>query len=148
VEDDRLLTDLTIVAGRFVRRVTREVNPPEDVADWRGLAIVDQYQPVTIGGLARAYGCSQPAATKIVNRLAAKGAVQRAASASDGRVSKVSLTDEGRERLIHLRDMAETALEPHAKSWSDADKEAVRRTIELLTDMVEEAAEQGARRRG
>lgn len=128
------------MSGRLTRRVAREGRSPEAVADWRSLAIIEQYEPVSIGGLARAYGCSQPAATKIVNRLELRDSVIREISDADARVTRVSLTEAGRERLADVRDEAHSALEPLTSTWTEEDRAAVRRTVELMGQLIDEAA--------
>ena len=49
-------------------------------------------------------GITQPAATGLVNRLAERGWAERSADPTDGRASRVSITDAGRRRLHEHRD--------------------------------------------
>lgn len=68
--------------------------------------------PLRIGELSRDVLLSQPALSRMVDRLVADGLVERAADPDDGRVVRVSLTEAGRQlqRAVgrkHARDIAE-----------------------------------------
>jgi DNA-binding MarR family transcriptional regulator len=49
-------------------------------------------------------GITQPAATGLVNRLAERGWAERRADPTDGRASRVTITDAGRRRLHEHRE--------------------------------------------
>lgn len=53
-------------------------------------------QPIRLGELNRCVLLSQPALSRMVDRLVERGLVQRQADSSDGRSVLLSLTDEGR----------------------------------------------------
>ena len=67
--------------------------------------------PVRIGELGRHVLLSQPALSRLVDRLAERGLIERAADPADGRSVRLSLTDAGRgvQRQVgraHARDVA------------------------------------------
>ncbi len=131
-------SDLMVVAGRLTRRVSRETRGQDTAGVWRGLSVVEQYEPITISALARAYGCSQPAATKLVARLESEGLARRAGDATDARISRISLTSAGHERLRAERAIASDYLRPMMDSLSAADTQAMWRTVEILTRFIDE----------
>lgn len=68
-------------------------------------------EPVRLGELNRHVLLSQPALSRLVERLVERGLVQRSADPVDGRGVRLSLTDEGRARQRevgrrHARDVA------------------------------------------
>lgn len=137
VNPGNLGTDLVVVVGQLTRRLGRESRNADGVSVWRALAVIDQYEPVTIGGIARAYGSSQPGATKLVARLEAEGLAQRSQVEGDARVSKISLTQAGKDRLSQERQVAADYLSPLMDNLSQADQQAVARTVEILGQFMD-----------
>ncbi|WP_430511060.1 MarR family winged helix-turn-helix transcriptional regulator [Pannonibacter phragmitetus] len=68
----------------------------------------------TMSQLALALGVQPPTVTKMVTRLSAQGLVRRQISDTDGRLARVFLTDEGRDRI-----------EAVDKAWKRLEKEAI-----------------------
>lgn len=83
----------------------------------------------TMSQLALALGVQPPTVTKMVTRLTAQGLVFRRISESDGRLARVFLTDEGRERIV-LVDRAWKRLEKEALAgMEDKDRKKLRRLL-------------------
>lgn len=90
--------------------------------------------PVGPGDLARHLGVTSAAATGIVDRLAARGHVERRPHEQDGRRTQVVLTDSGRAEVLgHLMPMF-VALDELDRSLGDAEREVVDR---YLTGAIE-----------
>lgn len=68
----------------------------------------------TMSQLALALGVQPPTVTKMVTRLSAQGLVRRQVSETDGRLARVFLTDEGRDRVLAVD-----------KAWKRLEKEAI-----------------------
>ena len=68
----------------------------------------------TMSQLALALGVQPPTVTKMVTRLSAQGLVRRQVSETDGRLARVFLTDEGRNRVQDVD-----------KAWKRLEKEAI-----------------------
>lgn len=67
------------------------------------LSAVDEHGPCAIGELADHLGVEQPTVTKMVQRLAPTGYVERRPDPDDGRRSLVSLSESGTETLAAAR---------------------------------------------
>ncbi|WAL39307.1 MarR family transcriptional regulator [Brevibacterium sp. BRM-1] len=134
---DDLGSDLVTVGGRLIRRLSRETRTGESASVWRALSVIEQYGSVTIGGLAQAYGSSQPAATKLASKLEAEGLVERRHDADDARISRLSLTAAGGERLAVERAIAADYLKPMMAGLSADDQRAIARTVEILSAFID-----------
>jgi DNA-binding MarR family transcriptional regulator len=91
-------------------------------AQFRCLDFLARHDLCSVGGLSDGLAISDPAATKLVDRLAGKGLVNRRSRADDRRVVYVHLTDQGAnlvERLASNRDgllaAAIAGLSPHKR---------------------------------
>ena len=86
----------------------------------------------TMSELATALGVQPPTVTKMVSRLAGHGLVERQSSESDGRLSRVFLTEEGRARIADV-DKAWKRLEKEALSGvDDKDRKRLRKLLRAI----------------
>lgn len=86
----------------------------------------------TMSQLAAALGVQPPTVTKMVTRLSAQGLVRRASSQADGRLSRVMLTDKGRERINSV-DRAWKRLEREAVAGLDVkDRKRLRKLLKMI----------------
>jgi DNA-binding MarR family transcriptional regulator len=69
------------------------------------LAGIERLGPQRLTVLAAREGVTQPAMTQLISRLEESGLVHREASAEDGRVVLVVITDEGRAVLARRRSV-------------------------------------------
>ncbi|WP_299811414.1 MarR family transcriptional regulator [uncultured Roseibium sp.] len=67
------------------------------------MAALDIHGPLSIGDLTKALGQSQPGVTRMVNRMKSDGLVEAQSDDKDGRVSRISLTQEGERLVAHLK---------------------------------------------
>lgn len=83
----------------------------------------------TMTQLAAGLGVQPPTVTKMVTRLSGQGLVRRAASEADGRLARVHLTEEGRNRIEDI-DKAWKRLEKEALSGiEDKDRKKLRKLL-------------------
>jgi DNA-binding MarR family transcriptional regulator len=68
--------------------------------------------------------------------LVERGLVQRVADESDGRASRLVLTDAGRAELAHLRAEREAYLQRVVDDWTDAELDTFTALFERLLDGV------------
>jgi len=103
---DELAARLRQSIGRLVRAARREADalPATQTAT---LGFLDREGQLTIADLARLRGVKHQGQSRTVGELADLGYVERAASATDGRVSVIRISDTGRAALH--RDMAARA---------------------------------------
>ena len=83
----------------------------------------------TMSQLAQVLAVQPPTVTKMITRLAGQGLVRRAASETDGRLARVHLTDDGRNRIEDI-DTAWKRLEKEALAGLDEkDRKRLRRLL-------------------
>lgn len=76
------------------------------VATWRVLGALADVDGETVSALARHVLLNQPTLTKIIDRMARHGLVERCASAGDRRKVLVRITERGRETVAELKRRA------------------------------------------
>jgi DNA-binding MarR family transcriptional regulator len=91
--------------ARMARRLRQESDTGGETSPTltAALATVEREGPLTPSALAQHERIRRPTATRVVARLEAAGLVTRTADPSDGRVSHVSVTTEGRALLRRIR---------------------------------------------
>ena len=116
------------------------------VAEWRVLATLASGQPMTTGKLAEVSLTKGPTATRMLDRMQARGQVERLAHDGDRRITLVRITAEGRRtvsRLILLaQEHEQRVLAPLGAQRADELKATLRRIVEL--HQHSDNAEQGA----
>lgn len=80
---------------------------------------------------------TQPAITRLVDRLQERGWVERDTSPADGRVVLVTLTPAGREVLERLRAEYRALLHVEMATLADCDVQTLARAIEILDGLIE-----------
>jgi DNA-binding MarR family transcriptional regulator len=95
-----LAADLERIVGLF-----RSLSPASGLSMTAAatLASLERLGPQRLTVLAAREGVTQPAMTQLISRLEESGLVRREASAEDGRVVLVVITDEGRAVLARRR---------------------------------------------
>ncbi len=110
------------------------------VSEWRVLASLAGSEPVSIGSLAQVTTMKQPTVTRVLDRMEAKGHVQRLQHDGDRRVTLVRITPAGARvvsRLIPLaRQHEQRILEPFGLERAEALKSTLRSIVEWHRDMV------------
>lgn len=105
------------------------------VSEWRVLATLSDGQALSIGRVAEITMSKQPTTTRLLDRMEARGQVQRLPHEEDRRVTLVRITPDGRRtvsRLIELaREHERRVLEPFGLRQAEDLKAALRRIIEL-----------------
>jgi len=105
--DDYLLYLLALAShqasGEFHAQLKRLGVP---VATWRVLGFLADVDGETVSTLARHVLLNQPTLTKIIDRMARGGLVERAASAGDRRKVLVRITERGRAMVADLKRRA------------------------------------------
>ncbi|MEE1753347.1 MarR family winged helix-turn-helix transcriptional regulator [Streptomyces sp. SP18CS02] len=96
-------------------------------------------EPLPMRGIARSLRCEPSNVTGIVDRLEARGLVERRPDPADRRVKLAAATEEGRGTARRLREGLEFAREPLA-GLSDEERAALR---DLLRRMLGDGARPG-----
>ncbi len=96
------------------------------------LKVLSEADGRTMSQLALALAVQPPTVTKMVTRLSAQGLLRREISAADGRLARVFLTDEGRERIAAV-DKACKRLEREALAGlDDKDRKKLRKLLRQI----------------
>jgi len=105
------------------------------VSDWRVLATLAGGKPISIGKLAQVAVIKQPTVTRLLDRMEAKGQVERLPHDSDRRVTLVRITPAGARTVAKLmvlaREHEHRVLEPFGLARAEELKATLRRMIEL-----------------
>jgi DNA-binding MarR family transcriptional regulator len=92
--------------------------------------------PQRITELAEREGCTQPAITRLVDRLQARGWVVREPQPGDGRVVLVRLTPAGQEEADRLRREYRELLHGEMAKLADEDVRVLARAVEILDELI------------
>ncbi|MEJ8850440.1 MarR family transcriptional regulator [Variovorax rhizosphaerae] len=108
------------------------------VSEWRVMATLAGGDAISIGRLAQVAVMKQPTVTRMLDRMASKGHVERLPHDSDRRITLVRITDAGERTVKHLMELAREhehrVLEPFGLQSAEALKSTLRRMIELHED--------------
>jgi DNA-binding MarR family transcriptional regulator len=128
------------VAAHAVSRALSEVYTKEfglTIPEWRLLANLGRCGPLNAGELAERSSMDKPKVTRALQRLEARGLVQRAIVSADRRQVRLTLTRRGR---LQFRQIAALALEWEAKllgRLSIAERATFDRVLTKLVRQVE-----------
>lgn len=105
------------------------------VTEWRILATLTGSKGMSIGGLAEVAVSKQPTVTRLLDRMVARGYVERFAHDTDRRISMVRITAEGQTIVADLvrqaKEHERRVLEPFGLKRAEELKNTLRRMIEL-----------------
>lgn len=105
------------------------------VSEWRILATLTGSDGMSIGGLAQVSVSKQPTVTRLLDRMEAKGYVERFAHDSDRRITMVRITPQGQAIVANLIRQAKEhelrVLEPFGLKRAEDLKNTLRKIIEL-----------------
>ncbi|MFT3820155.1 MAG: MarR family transcriptional regulator [Rubrivivax sp.] len=108
------------------------------VAEWRVLASLAGNEPMSTGRLARISLTKGPTATRLLDRMEARGQVQRLAHDGDRRVTLVRITPQGRRTVARLMVLAkqheQAVLQPFGPAAAQQLKSMLRRLIESQSE--------------
>jgi DNA-binding MarR family transcriptional regulator len=93
-------SELVVYAARLVRAVRRRVGQPSGI---RILSLLDEFGPQGVTALADADRSSQPTVSEVVRQLEEQGLVAKTRDPDDARRTVVTLSAEGRRRLLAAR---------------------------------------------
>jgi DNA-binding MarR family transcriptional regulator len=110
--------------------------------DWAALDLLDGSGPLRIGALARGLGLSRPAATALVDRLAARGLVERRADEADRRSVVVVATGDRGDGYAGLDRDLRRAMAANADTFTRGELEVVLRFMRGASEILERVTEQ------
>jgi DNA-binding MarR family transcriptional regulator len=111
-----------------------------DIPGWRVLMILGEQSPRGAREIAEAAVINLSTMTRIIQRMAAAGLVTTAPSSEDARVTMVSLTAEGEDRLAEARKASAPVYEHLIEGLAPAEFEQLIGLLERLHDNLEPLA--------
>jgi DNA-binding MarR family transcriptional regulator len=138
VERELLAARLRLAVTRLNRRLRAEADSGLTASGISALATIGRRGPMPLGELAGAEGVKPPTITATVAALEAEGLVARAADGRDRRVSRVSLTARGRQRLDRARTRKTAYLAARLERLDEVQLEQLDRAVALFELVLEE----------
>jgi DNA-binding MarR family transcriptional regulator len=100
------------------------------------LVTIEHRGPITHGELATIERLTPPSITNIVSQLEGRGFVQRTRDPSDGRVSLLQVTDEGRDFLQRDRARRTAWLMERMERLSPSDRRRLAASVDVLEKLA------------
>jgi DNA-binding MarR family transcriptional regulator len=127
-----------LAVSRTARRLRQEAGEDLSPSLTSALAKIDSDGPLTPSELAERERVRRPTATGIISRLSEAGLVERTSDPSDGRVSLVSATPEGRSLLQRLRKRKNAFLAKRLRKLDPDEVATLDRAAGILERLLEE----------
>ena len=131
--ESELASRLRLAVTRLHRRLRQQSAGGLTQSQGSALASVGQLGSPTLGALASRESVQPPSMTRIVAALEALGLVTRVIDATDRRVARVTLTDQGRQVLERSRSLKNAFLAEQLHRLSTEE----RRRLSELTGLLE-----------
>lgn len=144
---DDYLPALLAQASQLISSEFHEVARQQgfSVSEWRVMASLAGGEAVSIGRLAQVTVTKQPTVTRLLDRMEARGQIERLPHDSDRRITLVRITTEGAKAVAHLMELAREhehrVLEPFGLQRAEDLKTTLRQMIELHARAPGDAAE-------
>jgi DNA-binding MarR family transcriptional regulator len=135
---EALAADLRLAVGRLARKLRQVQLGGLSSSQVSALASVERLGPVRLGDLAAAEGVTGPTLTKIVAHLETIGLVTRAADEADRRAARITLTAEGRERLVRIRSDRDAFLEQRLGALDPGARAMLAAALPVLRALADE----------
>ncbi len=132
-DESELASRLRLAVTRLHRRLRQQSAGGLTQSQGSALASVGQLGSPTLGALASRESVQPPSMTRIVAALEALGLVTRVIDATDRRVARVTLTDQGRQVLERSRSLKNAFLAEQLHRLSTEE----RRRLSELTGLLE-----------
>lgn len=134
-ETAELAHDLRIACMRVARRVRFDAD--NTIAPHLFSVLVRLLaEPRTVGELAHIEQVSAPSMSKAVGHLVDQGYVERSADPDDGRLVRLSLTEQGRTTVERERAHRDAWMTTRLDGLAEADRDVLRRATALLEELV------------
>ena len=136
--DASLVAGLRRVVMRLARRLRQQSEGDVTASRLSALSSINRLGPLTLGELAAVEQVQPPSMTKIVAKLEEQGFVVREPDASDRRVTRVRVSDEGRRYVARSRTLKNAYLAERLDRFDTAERELLAQALPLLERLVED----------
>jgi DNA-binding MarR family transcriptional regulator len=141
VSPARLASNLRLTIARLARRIRQEgTSAGNDLTASRlaALTTIDAMGPLTLGELAAIEQVQPPSMTRIIARLEEGGLAARAIDATDRRIVRVQITEEGKRLLASSRTKRDAFLARQVARLADDEREILARALPILERLQED----------
>ncbi|MFF7684299.1 MarR family winged helix-turn-helix transcriptional regulator [Microbacterium sp. NPDC007973] len=134
--------DAVAVGTRAMLGLTlRSLGPTLEVVtvqQWRVLALLDRLGELRLVDIGAQLESAPPTTSRLVERLVAKGLIDRRVSERSRRENLMRLTPNGRQLVGEAKQRRRDAIAELMTSFSDEERAAIGRAAELLTSRLED----------
>jgi DNA-binding MarR family transcriptional regulator len=132
MEQDELSARLRLAIARIARQLRQDNPEGLTLTQLSTLVRVEEHEPVRPGQLATLEGISPSTLTRLIASLEETGLLLRMTDPTDGRVSHLRLSDEGRETLARIRGRRNAALQQRIAALSEVERIALATALPAL----------------
>ena len=122
---------------RVARRLRQEAGGELSPSLTAALSTVERHGPLTPSEVASRERIQRPTATRVLARLEEQGLIARTPDPWDGRSSKVTVTDAGRELLAELRTRKTAFLAERLETLEPDERATLARAADILEGMLD-----------
>ena len=137
-DDSELAARLRLLVNRMARRLRGQALADLSPSLTSALVTIEQQGPITLGQLAACERVTPPSVTRMAAKLGRLGLVLREADPADRRVSRVSLTAEGRRTLQRSRTRKTAFLAKRLGKLDESELAVVREALPVLERLLED----------
>jgi DNA-binding MarR family transcriptional regulator len=136
--DAGLVARLRLVTMRLARRLRQQSEGDVTASMLSALSSIARLGPLTLGELASVEQVQPPSMTKIVGKLEEQGLVVREPDASDRRVTRVRVSDDGESYVERSRTLKNAYLAERLERLTPEERARVTDLLPLLERLVED----------
>jgi DNA-binding MarR family transcriptional regulator len=136
--DAALVARLRLVTMRLARRLRQQSEGDVTASMLSALSSIARLGPLTLGELASVEQVQPPSMTKIVGKLEEQGLVVREPDASDRRVTRVRVSDDGESYVERSRTLKNAYLAERLERLTPEERARVTDLLPLLERLVED----------
>ena len=137
-QDAELAARLRLVLNRLARRLRSQATDDLSPSLVSALVSIELQGPITLGQLAARELVKPPSVTRMVGDLEGLGLVRREVDPADRRVTRVSLTTEGRRTVQHTRTRKTAYLAKRLRKLDAAELAVMRQAVPVLERLLED----------
>ena len=137
-ETEELTSRLRVAVARMNRRLRPQSLEGLSPAQVSALATVSRLGSPTLGELAAAELVQPPTMTRMVATMADAGYLLRHSDPADGRICRVTVTDDGERTLERIRSLKNAFLSERLAELSEDERHQLHELLALLERMVRE----------
>ncbi|WP_245687940.1 MarR family winged helix-turn-helix transcriptional regulator [Rhodococcus phenolicus] len=138
---------LRVTFGKIARRVDRRSSGEDGLTrtQFSLLSTVARHEEIGVREVAEIEGLNPTMLSRMLGKLEDAGLLTRSPDPGDKRVVRARITDAGRERFLHLREVRTALFAENLAALSDEHSDAIRRALPALEALAESMADAGCR---